>query len=96
VRGRYKVPATGEYFEQEWPIPFQPRVAALDQASPAMRLAATAAVLGEWLARSPYAESIRPADMAPYLSGVAEAYAPDPRPARLAGMIQQAQSLAGK
>ncbi len=96
VRVRFKVPATGEYVEQEWTIPYAPKVAALDQSSPAMRLAATAAAFGEWLSRSPYAGEVTLSALQAYLSGVPEVYAPDPRPQRLGWMIRQAEAIAGK
>jgi Mg-chelatase subunit ChlD len=96
VRIRYKVPATGQYLEQAWTIHYQMNVPALDQASPAMRLAVTAAAFGEWLARSPYASEVKLAALQSYLNGVPEVCAPDPRPERLAWMIRQAQSLGGK
>jgi len=96
VRVRYKIPATGQYVEQAWPLPYQPKAPALDESSPAMRLAVTAAAFGEWLARSPYAGEVTPSALQPYLNSVCETYAPDSRPQRLAGMIRQAQAIAGK
>jgi len=96
VRVRYKIPATGQYVEQARPLPYQPKAPALDESSPAMRLAVTAAAFGEWLARSPYAGEVTPSALQPYLNSVCETYAPDSRPQRLAGMIRQAQAIAGK
>jgi len=96
VRVRFKVPSTGEYVEQEWPLPYVPRVPALEQASPALRLAVTGASFAEWLARSPYAVEITLNALPVYLSGVPEVYAPDPRPRQLVNMLQQARALAGK
>jgi len=96
VRVRYKVPATGEYVEQSWGIPYQSKAPALDEASPAMRLAVSAAAFGEWLARSHYAGEITPGALLPYLNSVCETYAPDSRPQRLVSMIRQAVALSGK
>jgi Mg-chelatase subunit ChlD len=96
VRVRYKVPATGEFVEQEWAIPYQPKVPALDQAGPAMRLAVVASAFGEWLSRNPYAGEISPSALQTYLQGVPETFAPDPRPERLAWMIRQAQAIGGE
>src|SRR5207253_2790817 len=39
VRVRYKVPGTAEYREQSWDVPYTGGAVALEQASPAMRLA---------------------------------------------------------
>ena len=96
MRVRFKVPDTGEYQEQEWSLPYQPRVPALDQASPAMRLAVTAAAFGEWLSRSPFAAEVNLGTLQTQLAGVPETFAPDPRPKKLATMIQQARTLEGK
>ncbi|MBI4326053.1 MAG: von Willebrand factor type A domain-containing protein [Chloroflexi bacterium] len=96
VRVRCKVPETGEYIEQAWPLPSQPAVPALDQASPALRLAVASAAIGDWLSRSPYAAEVNLNALQAYLAGVPEVFAPDPRPERLGWMIRQAQALAGK
>ncbi len=96
ARVRYKIPATGEYVEQEWTLPYQPKVATLDQSSPALRLATTAAAFGEWLARSPFAGEVKPSALQTLLNGVCETYTPDSRPQRLSSMIRQAQAIGGK
>ncbi len=96
VRVRYKVPDTGEYIEQEWTIPYQAKVPAMDQASSAIRLASTAAAFGEYLSGSPYASGVKLADLQKYLAGVPERYAPDPRPQQLAAMLRQAQAAGGR
>lgn len=96
VRVRFKVPATGEYLEQSWELPFQPRVPALDQAAPTLRLAATAAACADWLANSPYAAEVTPDALESLLRGVPEAFAPDPRPQTLVNLIRQARSLGAK
>ena len=95
VRVRYKIPASGQYVEQAWTVPYQAKVAPLEEASPAIRLAATAAAFGEWLSRSPYAGEVTPAALQPFLNTVCEIYAPDVRPQRLLSMIRQAQALVG-
>ena len=96
ARVRYKIPATGEYVEQEWTLPYQSKVATLDQSSPALRLAVTAAAFGEWLSRSPYAGEVKPSALQALLKGVCETYTPDSRPQRLSSMIRQAQAMGGK
>jgi hypothetical protein len=96
MRVRFRIPATGQYVEQAWEIPYQTRVPALDQASPALRLAATAAAFGEWLSGSPFAAEVTPAALQNQLRGVPEVFAPDPRPQRLASMISQVRTLTGK
>ena len=96
VRVRFKVPETGEYVEQEWPLAYVPRVPALEQSSPAMRLAVTASAFGEWLSTSPFAAEVKLPALQATLAGVPQIFAPDPRPQQLATMLQQARSATGK
>ena len=96
VRVRYRVPGTTEYHEHEWPVPYTGNAVALEQASPAMRLAAAASAFSEWLVSSPYAGDVTPDRLLGYLSGVPEVYGADARPKRLEWMIRQAKSIAGK
>jgi Ca-activated chloride channel family protein len=96
VRVRYKVPGTAEYREQAWDVPYTGGAVALDQASPAMRLAATAGAFSEWLATSPFAAEVSPDQLLNYLSGVPQVYGADTRPAKLEWMIRQARSISGK
>jgi Mg-chelatase subunit ChlD len=96
VRVRYKLPGTAEYREHEWTVPYNGHAAALEQSTPAMRLAATASAFSEWLVSSPYSSEISPDRLLGYLRGVPETYGNDPRPSRLEWMIRQAKSLTGK
>ena len=96
VRARYRVPGTSDYREHEWPVPYTGNAAALEQASPAMRLAATASALSEWLVSSPYAGEVTPDRLLGYLRGVPEVYGADARPKKLEWMIRQAKSIAGR
>ncbi len=95
-RLRYRVPSTGLYEEREWPLPYTMTETEMAQASPALRLAATAASFAEWLAKSPYAQTVAPEALLNLLRGVPEIYSPDPRPGRLFAMIQEAISINGK
>jgi Mg-chelatase subunit ChlD len=96
VRIRYRVPATGEYREQSWPAPYTGAAAPLEQASPALRLAAVAAAFSEWLAGSPYAGEVTPDRLLGYLRDVPAVFSPDPRPQRLEWMVRQAKAIAGR
>ncbi|MGO8926652.1 MAG: YfbK domain-containing protein [Limisphaerales bacterium] len=96
VRVRFRIPGTTDYREHAWDVPFTGNAVALEQASPAMRLAATASALSEWLASSPYAAEVTPDRLLGYLSGVPEVYGADARPKKLEWMIRQAKSIAGK
>ncbi|MCX8155316.1 MAG: von Willebrand factor type A domain-containing protein [Verrucomicrobiae bacterium] len=95
VRVRYRVPQTGEYEEREWVLPYQPQPPSLEQASPAMRLAAAAALFGEYLSRNPYAGEIQLKRLAALAGSTVKAFEPDPRPQQLLTMLQQALRLEG-
>jgi hypothetical protein len=96
VRVRYKVPGTTVYCEHSWDVPYTGSAVALEQASTAMRLAATASAFSEWLAVSPYADEVTPDALLGELSGVPEVFGADSRPTKLEWMIRQAKSIEGK
>lgn len=95
VRCRFKIPGTTDYREHEWAVPYTGNAVSLEQASPAMRLAASASTFAEWLVASPFAAEVTPDALIGYLSGVPETYGADARPKKLEWMIRQAKSLAG-
>jgi hypothetical protein len=96
VRVRFKVPGTSDYRELEWSLPHGGAARALEQAPASLRLAATAAAFGEWLAASPHAAEATPDRLLATLRGAPEAWPSDPRPAQLQRMLQQARSLRGQ
>jgi len=96
VRVRYKIPGTTDYREQAWDVPYTGNAVSLDQASPAMRLAASGAAFAEWLVASPFATEVTPDRVLGYLSGVPGVYGADFRPKKLEWMIRQAKSIEGK
>ena len=96
VRVRYKVPSTTEFHEHEWLVPYTGKANSLQQASPALRLAATSSALGEWLSQSPYAAEVTPDALLAYLNSIPEIYGADARPKTLEWMIRQVKSLAPK
>ena len=96
MRVRYREPATGQYREYAWAVPYTGTATAIEQASPAMRLAVTAAAFSEWLASSPFAGEVNTDRLLTTLRGVPEAFDPDSRPKRLEWMIRQAKSISGK
>ncbi len=95
-RVRYKVPETGDYVEQEWTLPYTGSAPSLDDASPSMRLAATAATFGEWLSRNPYAGQVELSALERIMVGIPQFYAPDERPKQLLSMIRQARAIIKK
>ena len=93
---RYRVPGTQIVNERSWAVEYDGAPPALDQAGPAMRLAATAAEFSEWLAASPFAQEVTPDELLKDLSGVPQIYGADRRPAQLETMIREAKSVSGK
>ena len=93
---RYKIPGTMDVEEHSWAVPYDGNAPALEQSSPAMRLAATAGAFSEWLAGSPFAQEVTPDELLRDLSGVPQIYGADQRPTELEWMIRQAKSLSGK
>jgi Mg-chelatase subunit ChlD len=96
VRVRYKVPGTEFVHEHEWAIPYEGASVNLQDAAPAMRLAASASAFSEWLAGSPWAAEATPDRILPLLQGVPEVYGPDQRPAQFVSMVQPARRFAGR
>lgn len=96
VRCRFKIPGTTDYREHEWAVPYTGNAVSLEQASPAMRLAASASAFAEWLVVSPFAAEVTPDALLGYLNGVSETYGADARPKKLEWMIRQAKSIGGK
>src|SRR5690606_38664939 len=96
VRVRYKVPGTTDYREQAWDVPYTGQAISLEQASAAMRLAASASAFSEWLAGSPFAADVKMDELLELLRGVSETYDADPRPQKLEWMIRQAKRLSGE
>jgi Mg-chelatase subunit ChlD len=95
VRARFKVPATGEYQEYEWSVPYTGQAISLDDASAAMRLAGAASAFSEWLVASPHAGEITPGELLHILQGVPEVFGADPRPTKLEWMIRETARLSG-
>ncbi len=93
---RYRAPGTATYYEHAWAVPYDGAAVPLDQASPAMRLAATATAFSEWLATSPYAGGVTLDQLLGYMRGVPEIYGADARPKLLETMLREAKSITGK
>jgi autotransporter-associated beta strand protein len=93
---RYKIPGTMDVEEHSWAVPYDGNVPALEQSSPAMRLAGTASAFSEWLAGSPFAQEVTTDELLRDLSGVPQVYGADQRPKQLEWMIRQAKSLSGR
>ncbi|HEX5397417.1 MAG TPA: von Willebrand factor type A domain-containing protein [Verrucomicrobiae bacterium] len=93
---RYRIPGTQDVRERSWAVDYNGPAPALEQSSPAMRLAVVAAEFSEWLAQSPFAQEVTPDELLTDLTGVPQIYGCDQRPAQLEWMIRQAKSLGGQ
>ena len=96
VRVRYKVPGTADYQERSWEVPYAGNALSLERSSAALRLAGMAGAFAEWLAQSPHAQQVSPAELLKIISGVPQIYSADERPKQLEWMIREAQRLADK
>jgi hypothetical protein len=93
---RYRVPGTQDVRERSWTVDYAGEAPALADASPAMRLAATASAFSEWLAASPFAQEVTLDELTKLLSGVPQVYGADERPKQLETMLREAKSVAGQ
>jgi Mg-chelatase subunit ChlD len=96
VHVRYRAPGTSDYYEHAWDVPYTGVAPSLDQAGPAIRLAASVSAFSEWLAGNSYAGEVTPDQLLGYMRGVPEIYGADTRPALLAQMLREAKSISGK
>jgi hypothetical protein len=96
VRCRFKIPGTMDFREHSWDVAYAGNALSLEQASSAMRLAASSSAFAEWLGASPFAGEVTPDRLLGVLSGVPEIYGADARPKKLEWMICLAKSLQGK
>jgi hypothetical protein len=94
VRVRFRVPGTSQVQEHSWLVPYAGTAVTLDQAGPAMRLAATAGTFAEWLLAHPSAGDDTLDQLLNYMKGVPAVYGTDPRPQKLEWMLRQAKSAA--
>jgi len=68
----------------------------LEDASPAIRVAAVSSAFAEWLAGSPHAVEMKLSDLQGFLGGISSTWPNDLRIKELASMVQQARVLAGQ
>jgi secreted protein with Ig-like and vWFA domain len=87
---RFRDAATGEMVERSWTAPFDPHARAFDQASPAVQLAGTAAVLAEMLRGGPMAEQVQLDDLAPVVNRLRGHYANE---ANVQGLVRMYEEL---
>ncbi|MGF1452782.1 MAG: von Willebrand factor type A domain-containing protein, partial [Opitutales bacterium] len=95
LRVRYQEPASGLYREREWTLMPPRRVPPLDEASPAIRLAATAAFFAEKLAGLPSASAYDLRDLDELATGLSTSF-DSPQVQQLINALRRARLLNGE
>ena len=85
--------STGQMVERRWPIPYESNAPRPDQATPSLRIAASAALLAAKLRGEPLGESVDLQALSHLLSGLPEQERSDNRVQQLQRMIEQARQL---
>lgn len=96
VSVRFRDLATGEMIEQRWPIPYEPSAARLDQTSPSLRVATTAAMLAAKLKAEPLGASVDLPTLSSLIDGLPSQTQSQTRIQQLKAMIEQARQLGEK
>ena len=84
---------TGRMVERRWPIPYEPNAPRLEQATPSMQLAASAALFASKLTGGPLAESVDVKQLQKVLSNLPEPFAGQNRVQQVRSMMDQANAM---
>ena len=84
---------TGRMVERRWPIPYEPNAPRLEQATPSMQLAASAALFASKLTGGPLAESVDVKQLQKVLSNLPEPFAGQNRVQQVRSMMDQANAI---
>ncbi len=79
--------------ERRWPIPYDPSVPRLEQATPSMQIAAAAALLAAKFSGGALADVVDLAQLQKLLANLSAEFANQPRVEQLRAMIGSARSL---
>ncbi|MBL8816554.1 MAG: von Willebrand factor type A domain-containing protein [Planctomyces sp.] len=96
VSVRFRDLSTGEMVENRWPIPYEPAAPRIDQATPSLRIAASAAMLAAKLRGEPLGDAVDLQALSQTLSALPDAQRNDVRVQELIQMIEQARQLQGR
>jgi Mg-chelatase subunit ChlD len=94
VSVRFQDMATGGMVEKRWPIPYETNPADLAEAAPSMKLAASAAFLGETLKGTPVGDMVELGELAGVSRSLQTIYPADERVVQLIEMIEKARAMA--
>jgi hypothetical protein len=93
---RFRDLSTGQMVERRWSIPFEPDAARPDEASPAIRVATSAAMLSAKLRGGPLGETVELESLSQLVDGLPSRWTNSRRVQQLQQMIQQARQVYGK
>ena len=94
VSVRFMDMATGRMVEKRWAIPYEANPVRLEEAVPSMKLAASAAFLGEKLKGSPVGELVELRELSGVSRSLQSVYPSDARVGQLIEMIEKARGMA--
>jgi hypothetical protein len=95
VSVRFRDLSTGQMIEKCWPIPYEANASRLDQVSPSLRIATSAALLAAKLRGEPLGETVDLKTLSDLLAGLPDQGRNVRRLQQLQMMIQQARQLSG-
>ncbi len=90
---RFQDTSAGHMVERQWTIPYAPGLEALDQATPSLQLASTAAFLAECLKGTPAGQRVDLNRLTPILTQLRQSFVRDSRVRDLIAMIEKAKGL---
>ncbi len=93
---RFRDAATKEMVERSWTLPYDPRAAAFDRATPSLQLAGTAAMLAEKIRGGPAGDRVELDALAPVVNAIRGRHPDDRRIQELVTMFEQLRRLQGK
>ncbi len=96
VSVRFRDLSTGQMIENHWPIPYEPNTPRLEQTTPSLRLAASAALFAAKLHGEALGETVDLKTLSNLIAGLPEQDRNSDRVAQLQVMIQQARQVSGE
>jgi hypothetical protein len=91
VSVRFQDMITGQMVERSWTIAYDAGVPVLEEATPSLQLASTAAFLGQKLKKSPFGQTINLEELSQIQTNLRQCYSSDQRVASLIAMIEKAK-----
>ncbi len=95
VSVRFRDLSTGEMVENRWPIPYEADAQRIDQATPSMNIATTAALFAAKLRGEPLGESVDLKTLSELIGGLPQQDRNAKRVQQLQSMINQARQVSG-